>query len=147
MDEYRVQLARVTGTIAAPVEDIWDVLTDFAHPQRLAPTIAHCSMSGEGVGAIRTVQSSRGLTIHERLLECDRATGCFRYEVLDSGDMPFAHITCYECTVTMTSQSDGTTDITWSSVGNADGPIEPIAEFLGALYRRANDNIRTIVAS
>ncbi len=146
MDEGRVELARTSGTINAPMADVWAVLTDFAHPQRLASTIDRCTVSGDGVGAVRTVESSRGLVIHERLLECDAAAGRFRYEILESGDMPFAHVLSYECTVTVSGDPAGSTTLDWSSVGLVDGPLAPIEAFLGALYRRATDSIRAAVS-
>lgn len=139
------QLAAVNDVIAAPMADVWAVLTDFANPQRLAASIDSCTVSGSGVGAIRIVGSSRGLTIHERLLECDLATGRYRYEVLPEGDMPFADVTSYECTVILSALPDGATRIVWSTFGGVRGPVAPITEFLGPLYQRATDRIRAEV--
>ena len=138
-------LASVSEVIAARAADVWAILADFAHPQRLAPTILRCAVSGSGVGAIRVIESSRGLRIHERLVECDFAAGRFRYEILDDGDMPFAGVSSYDCTVTVEPRADGSTMIRWASVGNVTGPIGAIEEFLTTLYRGAIDRIRTAV--
>ena len=118
-------LACVTDVLAASITDVWAVVSDFGHPQRLAPSIVCCTVSGEGVGAVRIVESSRGLRIHERLVECDFAAGRFCYEVLDDGDMPFAGVTSYDCTVVVSEHAGGATEICWSSVGDITGPIEP----------------------
>lgn len=141
-----MQLANISLEIDAPTAAIWAVLADFARPQRIAPTIDYCTALGSGVGAIRVVETSRGLTIRERLLECDEEAGRFRYEILAGGNMPFAHVTSYECTVTVTPRPNGATEIGWSSIGGVDGPVEPISEYLTALYRRATECIRVEVA-
>lgn len=140
-----VELAHVEVDLACPPADVWRVLTDFGHPQVLAPGIVRCDVDGAGVGAVRTVHSSRGLTIHEELLECDASSGRFSYRVLPSGDMPSPGIVAYECTVVVRS-SDSGTSLTWRSVGAADGPIAPITAFLATLYRNASANIAAALA-
>jgi len=141
-----IELASVREEIAGSAPAIWEMLTDFGHPQRLAPTIDHTVLRGEGVGAVRTVHSSRGLQIHEKLLECDTAAYRFSYAILDSGDMPFAHVTSYRCTILLWPLDDARTEIHWRSEGTVDGPLAPITEFLTALYRRANAQIAGHIA-
>jgi|GEM_PF-281626 len=136
-----IELATVEDTIDAPIAAIWAVVTDFSHPQRLAPTIDSAETTGTGVGAVRVVRSSRGLNIHEELVACDPARYLFRYAVLDSGDMPFANVTRYECTVRLHAVSAQRTRIGWRSEGAVEGPIAPIRAFLETLYRNANRNI------
>jgi len=132
-----VELASVTATIDGYAHVIWDVLMDFGHPERLAPTIESTELIGAGEGAVRIVKSSRGLEIHEKLIACDLANYCFRYVILDSGDMPFAGVQSYDCTVVLTPLSDSSTEVFWRSEGEIDGPIEPIRAFLAGLYVNA----------
>ena len=132
-----IELAAVREDITAPARAVWRVLTDWAHPERLAPTI----LRTETTGAVRIVTSSRGLSIHEALLDCDRDAYLFRYEILDSGDMPFAGVTSYRCTARLTRRTDAITEIAWRSEGTLDGPPEPIRDFLTGLYRTANKRI------
>lgn len=141
-----VEFARVDVDLADAAADVWRVLTDFGWPQVLAPTVMRCDLDGEGVGAVRTVHSSRGLTIREELLECDAARGRFRYRVLPSGDMPLAGIVSYECTVVVRPR-DGGTRLSWRSAGTADGALPPITAFLAALYRNASANITAALAA
>ena len=130
-------LATVTMTVAAPVEALWRVLTDFGRPQRLAPTIMRCTVTGMGVGAVRIVESSRGLTIHERLVLCDPAAWRFGYEVLDSGDMPFAGVTRYVATVTLTPIDAAHTTIDWRAEGRVSSDPAPVTAAITALYESA----------
>jgi len=140
-DAPNIELAAIEELIAGSATQIWGVLTDFANPQVLAPTIIGATANGDGVGAVRIVKSSRGLEIHEQLLVCDPVTHLFRYCILDSGDMPFAHVTSYTCTVRLVPAGDRITQIHWRSEGTVDGPIEPIRDFLTTLYRNANRQI------
>lgn len=136
-----VELASVTVTVDGNARAIWDVLMDFGHPERLAPTIDSATLIGEGEGAVRIVKSSRGLEIHEKLVACDIGDYRFRYSILDSGDMPFAGVVSYHCTVLLSPLSDSRTEILWRSEGEVDGPIAPIRAFLESLYRNAINRI------
>lgn len=134
-------LAHVAQDVAAPADALWAVLCDFAHPQRLSPTIVECTADGAGVGAVRCVFSARGLVIYERLVECDPATLRFVYEVLPRGDMPFAGLTSYRARVSLTPLDDGRTRISWMAEGDADGPRDDITAFLRELYSTAIRNL------
>ena len=140
-----MRLAHVSDWIVPPPAAVWAVLTDFTHPQRLAPTIMHCDVTGEGVGAVRTVYSSSGATIYERLVECDAAALRFVYEVLDTGDMPFVGVETYCATVTLTA-TDGGTSVHWQAEGTLSGDAEPVEQYLSRLYRGAIARIATLAA-
>jgi carbon monoxide dehydrogenase subunit G len=140
-----VRLAHVTKWIAPPPAAVWAVLTDFARPQRLAPTIMHCDVTGTGVGAVRTVSSSSGATIYERLVECDAAALRFVYEVLDNGDMPFAGVETYCATVTLVARDGGTT-VSWQAEGTLSGDAEPVQRYLSGLYHGAIARIAELAA-
>ncbi len=136
-----VVLAELHADMPWPAPAIWEILSDFAHPQRLAATIDSADLVGTGIGAVRTVRSSRGLVIKEQLLESDGCEYRFRYAILLSGDMPFAHVTSYHCTVRLYPQSLTSCQIHWLSEGRIDGPIGPIRNFLTVLYSNANRQI------
>lgn len=141
-----MELALVTEWIDTPTAAVWAIVSDFANPQRLVPTIALCEVSGVGVGAVRTVHSSRGLRIEERLTESDPTRLRFAYEVLESGDMPFAGVDQYQARVTLVPEFGGTT-IIWHATGTLSGPAEPVSEFLGKLYRGAIARIAILAAA
>lgn len=138
------ELARVTAIANAPASAIWAVLADFERPQRLAPSITGCTMTGSGVGAVRIVESSRGLSIHERLLICDAWQFRFQYEVLDTGDMPFANVTSYRATIKLDPLDDGRTAIDWLAEGSVSGDAAPVRDYLETLYRGAIANLETL---
>ena len=137
-------LAHVEADVAVPVDALWAVITDFAHPQRLAPSITECTVEGAGVGAVRCVFSSRGLVIYERLVECDAQARRFVYEVLDRGDMPFAGVTAYRARVVLSDLGDGMTRVSWMAEGDVEGPRDAVAAFLRELYGQAIGNLATV---
>ena len=134
-------LAHVEADVAVPVEALWAVLTDFAHPQRLASSITECTVQGEGEGAVRCVVSDRGLVIHERLVECDAAERRFVYQVLDRGDMPFAGVTAYRARVLLTPLGIDLTRVSWIAEGEVEGPRGAVTAFLRDLYAQAIRNL------
>jgi hypothetical protein len=140
------ELACVTGAIAAPAEMIWRIVTDFAHPQRLAKSIESCQATGERVGDTRTIRA-RGLVIHERIEAIDAAAFRFTYRVLETGDMPVRGMLSYVATVTLRPRSDAATDIAatdieWRSEGDFEGDLTEITAHLVMLYSAAIDALR-----
>lgn len=134
-------LAHVEEDVAAPADALWAVLSDFAHPQRLAASIAECTVQGQGVGAVRRVISSRGPVIYERLIECDPLTRRLVYEVLKHGDMPYPGITAYRARASLHPVSEATTRVSWLAEGTIEGPRDEVAVFLRTLYRDAIRNL------
>ena len=134
-------LAHVEADVAVSADALWAVLTDFAHPQRLAASITECTVEGAGVGAVRCVFSSRGLVIYERLIGCDAAERRFVYEVLDRGDMPFAGVTAYRARVLLTPLAADRTRVSWMAEGAVDGPRGEVTAFLRELYTQAIANL------
>jgi hypothetical protein len=142
-----VELARATDKIAAPASRIWEVLTDFSHPQRLAKSIERCETNGSGIGAVRTV-TARGMTIHERLEVLSPAEYRLSYRALPSGHMPAPGLSSYLATVILRPLTNSLTEIEWWSEGDFDATVVdetasvPMANFV-ALYERAIENLRT----
>jgi carbon monoxide dehydrogenase subunit G len=131
-----VEIARVKDVIAAPIEAVWEILADFGKPQRMAKTIDRCDLTGTGVGAVRVVYA-RGREIHERLLKLDPQNHELSYEILPSGDVPADGLKRYVATVTLKAISAGETFVDWSSEGEVDGELEPVASLIASIYAGA----------
>lgn len=134
-------LAHVEENLAVGADALWEVLTDFGHPQRLVSSIEACTVNGEGVGALRRVRLSSGRVIYERLLEADPVARRFAYEVLTRGDMPFAGITAYRARVLLTPQGAGRTRVSWMAEAEVTGPRTPAVDYLRTLYAEAIRNL------
>jgi carbon monoxide dehydrogenase subunit G len=140
-----IELARVTGIVDAPVAAVWRLITDFANPQQLAPSIEHCSVVGEGVGAVRLVLA-RGLRMYEILVEADPVSRRFRYEILPQGDMPAAGLSGYAAQVVLSERAERQTHVEWSSHGNVIGDPAALNAQFEALYRGAIDQLSLILS-
>jgi uncharacterized protein YndB with AHSA1/START domain len=105
-----------TITINAPADAIWQVIGDFCAVRKYLTGIAHCTVVGEGVGALRTLTSTDGSTIVERLEALDEVAHRLSYTLLT--DTPFGN-----CLTTMTVWDLGPSmaEVAWSATFEPDG--------------------------
>ena len=132
--------AKVTQTVAAPVEDVWRVMSDFGgiEPNEM---IAGCTMEGEGVGAVRSITLTAGGEIIERLESCDAGTHTFSYAIINDCPLPVKN---YVATVKL-SGGDATT-VEWSGTFDAAGaPEADVVKLIEGIYQggiqRARDKL------
>ena len=106
--------------MAASAADVWRVISDFAG---IEPTelIASCSVSGEGVGAVRTIALNGGGEIVERLESCDADTQTFSYAIINECPLPVKN---YVSTVKVSAAGAGAATVDWSSTFDAVGAPE-----------------------
>src|SRR6185295_8600912 len=100
--------------IDAAKEAVWDLVSDFGGVGRISPEVESCKVEGEGVGAVRTINTS-GIIIQERLEALDGKTYTFSYSMLE-GPIPFKN---YLAHVTLTDAGPKRTRIKWA------GSFEP----------------------
>ena len=58
-------------TIRTSADVIWQVISDFGAAGQYLSGVVTCTVTGEGVGALRTLTSTDGSTIVERLEALD----------------------------------------------------------------------------
>ena len=118
----------VDGEIAAPVGDVWGLVSDFVG--LVAAQGLEVEGHGEGIGMTRTVKIG-SINVVERLEALDEATYCTSYSMV-SGPVP---LTAYMATVKLTPV-DGRTRIEWSGSFEAPyGTEEQNAQMVEDLYR------------
>jgi hypothetical protein len=76
------------GLAAAP-DDVWSLIGDFGGSWH--PLTARVSVTGSGIGQLRTIETLDGKEIVERLEEIDNVRRCFRYTNI--AGMPVSHYT------------------------------------------------------
>lgn len=117
-------------TIRAPADVIWQVISDFGAAGQYLSGVVTCTVTGEGVGALRTLTSTDGSTIVERLEALDEVAHRLSYALLT--DTPFGN-----CLTTMTVRDLGPSmaEVAWSATFEPDGLPKREAEALmeGAL--------------
>ena len=140
-------------TIQAPVDAIWQVISDFRAACHYLAMVVNCTVEGAGVGALRTLTSVDGSTIVERLESLDQAAHRLSYALLT--DTPFRN--CLT-TVTVRDLGPSQSELEWSATFEADRlPASEAAELMeGALaancvalkqFMEAGGNNRRIGAS
>jgi hypothetical protein len=124
--------AKVTETVAAPVADVWRVMSDFAgiEPNEM---IAGCTTEGEGVGAVRTITLNGGGEIVERLESCDEQSRTFSYAIINDSPLPVKN---YLSTVRISDGGAGSTTVEWSSTFEAAGaPEADVIKLIEGVYQ------------
>lgn len=117
-------------TIRTSADVIWQVISDFGAAGQYLSGVVTCTVTGEGVGALRTLTSTDGSTIVERLEALDEVAHRLSYALLT--ETPFGN-----CLTTMTVRDLGPSraEVAWSATFEPDGLPEREAEALmeGAL--------------
>ena len=117
-------------TIHAPADAIWQVISDFGAACKYLVMVDDCSVAGQGIGALRTLTSTDGSTIVERLEALDAAARRLSYALLT--DTPFGN-----CLTTMVVRDldPNQAELAWSASFQPDGLPESEAAALleGAL--------------
>jgi hypothetical protein len=102
---------KVADRIEASADRVWDLVRDFGGLQRWAAGVESVSVSGEGVGAVRTLGMPGGLTLHERLEAIDDRARTLSYAIVGTHPLPFDD---YLATIRLTEDGDGC-QVDWSS--------------------------------
>jgi len=122
--------ASCTTIIHTSADAVWKVIGDFGAACQYLMGVVDCTVEGEGVGARRTLTSSDGSAIIERLEALDNGTHQLSYALLT--DTPFR-----DCLTTMQVRDLGQNqaEFVWSATFVADGlPADEARDMLeGAL--------------
>jgi carbon monoxide dehydrogenase subunit G len=109
--------AVVEDSIAAHIDDVWKVVSDF--PGVIALMGVPVESEGEGIGMTRSVAMGESKIV-ERLEALDAATYSTSYSIV-SGPFP---LTGYYSTIRLAPSGDRATRITWSGRFEPDGISE-----------------------
>jgi carbon monoxide dehydrogenase subunit G len=132
----------VRDEIDASREVVWDLVSDFGGVQRISPEVESCKLEGEGVGAVRTI-NTQGIVIKERLESLDGKNYTFSYSIVE-GPIPF---TDYLAKVELSPAGAGRTKIHWSgSFEPAGVPEETLKQLVETIYRGLIGGLKKAVA-
>ncbi len=113
-------------TINKPIADVWQIISDFGAAGQYLNGVVTCTVEGEGVGVLRTLTSTDGSTIIERLEMRDESVHRLSYALLT--DTPFRN-----CLTTMTIHelAPNQVELEWSATFEPDGiPVSEAVEML-----------------
>jgi hypothetical protein len=130
-----------TGLVKAPIDDVWDLLMDFAGTLRWWPTPAEGGRPGPNITRVdligdpnsvprtRRINLETGAIVDETLLYEDRATRRLYYDMepqLDAQGNAFrGAIRGYLCVTTLEAQAPGSTRMTFEATFDVMAPADP----------------------
>lgn len=118
--------AYTSTVIAAPIDKVWDLLSDFGAWHRWCSRIRNSTLEGgmgsTAVGAVRLVDLESGGRARERLVAYDAALKVLSYDF--PGEIPFP-VRSYLGTVKIYPvKTDGTTFVEWFGDYDADAGVD-----------------------
>lgn len=129
----------VTAVIDAPIDPVWDLVSDFANLKRWHPLILRCEADGTGEGSIRTVHFEDWWA-SERLDTLDHGQHILGYTVIDSSRQPFIGVSG---TIRLTRLDEDRTQIDWTAGLDAQNPhAASINAGLEAYYPKRLSHLR-----
>ena len=122
---------KVNGTINAPAEDVWKLVSNFNGLDKFVEAITESSIESSGVGAVRTLTLQDGGKVKEKLESLDNDRRILTYSIVDS-PMPIQN---YKGIIQVREISDTQSLFTWSSTFETDEGVEDeMKEAMEELY-------------
>ena len=130
---------QVEDEIAAPLEDVWALVSDFTGMIEKMGTPV--TAEGEGIGMTRTIEVG-GTRLTERLEELDPATHTTSYSIV-AGNLPFRG---YQAWIALTAAGPGRTTIRWWSTFDPVGSEEEATVLCRSIYQGGIAGLSRILA-
>ncbi len=131
----------VEKTLDMPRKKVFNALVNFGGLEKILPDmIASCAVTGDGVGALRTIKMKDGGTVIERL-EVAYNDSVFAYTITFNDALPFENY----CAVVTLEDAGEKTIARWGSNWDAKGATEQeICELLNGLYATLLDGLHKV---
>ena len=103
-----------SGIIDAPLERLWDLVSDFSNLAHWHPDVTECRLesgSPREAGAVRSMRLRNGISIRERLLAISPQDRFYTYSVIES-PLPIGD---HESTVRFKSLNSSQTQVKWTA--------------------------------
>ncbi len=129
-------MAQVTVKVNIPVaaDQVWQTLRDFGGMDKWAFGVASLSLSGMGLGAVRTITFNDGAEVVERLESLDDAGRRLSYTILES-TLP---VEGYVASLSVRDLGPAGSEVEWFSTFGAKGATEEeVSRLLQVAYRKS----------
>lgn len=133
----------VTKRINAPVERVWEMVSEWGGTHKWIPGVGPVTVEGKGVGSTRSAELDPATgfpgRITERLDVFDVELRCFRYCTVGESPLP---VRDYVAEMRVEQVDAAHCDVTWSSTWVATNlPEAEIAGLFEGLYNSALENV------
>ena len=124
-----------SATVTGKPDAVWQKIGDFCAIQTWHPAISKCALSEEGGATYRTLTTTDGATIKEKLVE--QTDKSYTYDIIDS-PLPVAN---YRATISVSPEGNGT-KVDWRSNFDAKGKTDSEAkDVIIGIYKAGLDKI------
>ena len=125
-----------------PVERVWPQVAAFGAIDRWVDGVTGCTVTGDGKGAVRTIQLGER-QVCEQLEEIDPAAYRLRYRILLPHRLPAANI---HGEIRLIPLAGGRTEMVWrSDATDFQVPPEELGARMEAFYRRSIAGLRRLL--
>lgn len=108
----------VTAVIDAPIDAVWELISDFSELKRWHPLVLRCEAKGVGEGAVRTLHFA-DWSVSEWLDALDHTQHILKYSAIDSSRQSFIG---FSGSMRLTKLDDKRTQIDWAGGLDAKSP-------------------------
>lgn len=124
-----------SATVAGKPDAVWQKIGDFCAIQTWHPAISKCAQSEEGGATYRTLTTSDGGTVKEKLVE--HTDTSYTYDIID---LPLP-VENYRATISVSAEGDRTR-VDWKSSFDAKGKSDSEAkDVISGIYKAGLDKI------
>jgi hypothetical protein len=139
-------MGQVSVKVSMPVaaDKVWQTIKDFGGMNKWAPGIADLTLTGQGVGALRTMTFQDGSRVKERLESLNGASRSLTYTILES-TLP---VEGYIASLTVRDLGPAGCEVEWFSTFGAKGAAEEdVSRMLELGYRRSLSGLQKSLKS
>jgi len=141
MQQEPLEYANVSRVFAHDRDIVWHYAGDFGGIAAWIQGVAACDVSGDGVGAIRTV-TINGRQVHERLAHWNPERRVISYQILPPHSLPMADILS---TIEVLAHGAGGAEIIWRSQAVFDGDVAPVRAQIEGFFLSSLDNLHRLL--
>ncbi|RWO83328.1 MAG: SRPBCC family protein [Mesorhizobium sp.] len=124
-----------SATVAGKPDTVWQKIGDFCAIQTWHPAVSKCEQSEEGGATYRTLTTTDGGAIKEKLVE--QTDTSYTYDIIDS-PLPVEN---YRATISVSAEGDGTR-VDWKSSFDSKGQSDDDAKnVISGIYKAGLDKI------
>lgn len=124
-----------SATVVGSPSEVWGKIGDFCAIQDWHPAISKCVLSDEGGSTYRTLTTTDGATIKEKLVE--KTDASYTYDIIES-PLPVEN---YRSTISVSAEGDRT-KVDWRSSFDAKGASDADAQgVISGIYKAGLDKI------
>jgi hypothetical protein len=141
MNKAPLEYARVRRVFAHDPDRVWRHAGDFGGITSWVEGVLACEVSGNGVGAIRTV-TMKGRQVRERLADWNDARRLIAYQILPPHSLPVTDILS---TIEVAEFGTGRAEVTWRSQAVFDGDVAPVSSAIEVFFSTSLDNLHRLL--